>query len=100
MTYILIILYHISQSVKIISQSFIYASVYFLQGNASKKASDDFLSEAAYMGQFDDPNVIALEGVVVRGSCFDFTCMLSLDGSLTGINCHILLNCDVKLWPQ
>ena len=48
------------------------ANVYLLlQGNANKKASDDFLSEAAYMGQFDDPNVIALEGVVVRGNCFD-----------------------------
>ena len=38
-----------------------------LQSNANKKARDDFLGEAMYMGQFDDPNVINLEGVVVKG---------------------------------
>eukprot|EP00795_Rhopilema_esculentum_P006974 gene6974-12596_t len=37
-----------------------------LKSNANKKARDDFLGEAAYMGQFDDPNVIHLEGVVVK----------------------------------
>eukprot|EP00795_Rhopilema_esculentum_P006973 gene6973-12595_t len=37
-----------------------------MQSNANKKARDDFLGEAAYMGQFDDPNVIHLEGVVVK----------------------------------
>eukprot|EP00794_Sanderia_malayensis_P015419 gene15419-16992_t len=37
-----------------------------LKSNANKKARDDFLSEAAYMGQFENPNVIGLEGVVVK----------------------------------
>eukprot|EP00795_Rhopilema_esculentum_P006985 gene6985-12606_t len=37
-----------------------------LKSNANKKARDDFLGEAMYMGQFDDPNVINLEGVVVK----------------------------------
>ncbi|XP_065061006.1 ephrin type-B receptor 1-B-like isoform X3 [Rhopilema esculentum] len=37
-----------------------------LKSNANKKARDDFMGEAAYMGQFDDPNVIHLEGVVVK----------------------------------
>eukprot|EP00795_Rhopilema_esculentum_P006976 gene6976-12599_t len=37
-----------------------------LKSNVNKKARDDFMGEAAYMGQFDDPNVIHLEGVVVK----------------------------------
>eukprot|EP00112_Aurelia_sp_Birch-Aquarium-sp1_P012893 Seg2718.1 transcript_id=Seg2718.1/GoldUCD/mRNA.D3Y31 product="Ephrin type-A receptor 5" protein_id=Seg2718.1/GoldUCD/D3Y31 len=37
-----------------------------LKATSNKKAKDDFLSEAAYMGQFEDPNVIGLEGVIVK----------------------------------
>ncbi|XP_065060999.1 ephrin type-B receptor 1-B-like [Rhopilema esculentum] len=37
-----------------------------LRDNVNKKAKEDFLAEAAYMGQFDDPNVVALEGVITK----------------------------------
>lgn len=37
-----------------------------LKPNASKRDRDDFLSEAAIIGQFTDPNVISLEGVVLK----------------------------------
>ena len=37
------------------------------QEGASKKDRDDFLSEAALVAQFNDPNVISIEGVVLRG---------------------------------
>ena len=44
---------------------------YFLIGLFQKKASkedrNDFLSEAAILGQFSDPNVIFLEGVILQG---------------------------------
>lgn len=34
---------------------------------------DDFLSEAAILGQFSDPNVITIEGVVLKGLYFFYT---------------------------
>lgn len=37
-----------------------------LKPGAGKKDRDDFLSEAAILGQFSDPNVIAIEGVVMK----------------------------------
>ena len=37
-----------------------------LKAGASDKNRLDFLTEASIMGQFDDPNVIYLEGVVTR----------------------------------
>jgi serine/threonine protein kinase len=37
-----------------------------LKAGASEKSTLDFLTEASIMGQFDDPNVIYLEGVVTR----------------------------------
>lgn len=37
-----------------------------LKPGASEKSCRDFLTEASIMGQFDDPNVIYLEGVVTR----------------------------------
>ena len=37
-----------------------------LKTGASDKDRADFLSEASIMGQFDDPNVIELLGVVTR----------------------------------
>jgi len=37
-----------------------------LKSGASDKNRLDFLTEASIMGQFDDPNVIYLEGVVTR----------------------------------
>jgi len=37
-----------------------------LKSGTSDKNRLDFLTEASIMGQFDDPNVIYLEGVVTR----------------------------------
>jgi Eph receptor B1 len=39
-----------------------------LKAGASDKNRLDFLTEASIMGQFDDPNVIYLEGVVTRSN--------------------------------
>ena len=40
-----------------------------LKAGASDKNRLDFLTEASIMGQFDDPNVIYLEGVVTKSKC-------------------------------
>lgn len=40
----------------------------FIKETASKSDRDDFLSEAAILGQFKDPNVISLEGVILKGN--------------------------------
>ena len=40
-----------------------------LKAGASDKNRLDFLTEASIMGQFDDPNVIYLEGVVTKSEC-------------------------------
>jgi len=37
-----------------------------LKAGASDKSGVDFLTEASIMGQFDDPNVIYMQGVVTR----------------------------------
>ena len=37
-----------------------------LKSGASDRSSVDFLTEASIMGQFDDPNVIYMQGVVTR----------------------------------
>jgi len=37
-----------------------------LKAGATDKNRLDFLTEASIMGQFDDPNVIFLEGVVTK----------------------------------
>ena len=42
-------------------------SVGACQEGASKRDRDDFLSEAAIVAQFNNPNVISIEGVVLRG---------------------------------
>ena len=41
--------------------------LFLFQPSATKHDRDNFLSEAAIIGQFTDPNVIALEGVVLKG---------------------------------
>ena len=38
-----------------------------MQVNSTKQDRDDFLSEAAILGQFTDPNVIFLQGVILKG---------------------------------
>ena len=40
-----------------------------LKAGYTERQRQDFLSEAAIMGQFDHPNIIHLEGVVTRGKC-------------------------------
>ena len=41
-----------------------------LKPGATDKNRLDFLTEASIMGQFDDPNVIFLEGVVTKSKRF------------------------------
>lgn len=41
-----------------------------LKAGATDKNRLDFLTEASIMGQFDDPNVIFLEGVVTKSKFF------------------------------
>nr|XP_047138954.1 ephrin type-B receptor 1-B-like [Hydra vulgaris] len=41
-------------------------AVKILKPNSEKRARDDFLSEAAILGQFVDPNVIKLEGIILK----------------------------------
>ena len=41
-----------------------------LKPGATDKNRLDFLTEASIMGQFDDPNVIFLEGVMTKSKCF------------------------------
>ncbi|XP_065679663.1 ephrin type-A receptor 5 isoform X2 [Hydra vulgaris] len=43
-------------------------AVKILKPNSEKRARDDFLSEAAILGQFVDPNVIKLEGIILKNS--------------------------------
>ena len=53
-----------------------------LKSGASEKNYLDFLTEASIMGQFDDPNVIFLEGVVTRSSPVMIITEFMLNGSL------------------
>ena len=38
-----------------------------IQSGANRSDRDDFLSEAAILGQFSHPNVVSIEGVVLKG---------------------------------
>lgn len=57
-----------------------FSSSLLLQPGASKHDRDDFLSEAAIIGQFSDPNVITLEGVVLKGKNCTFPTRHFSDG--------------------
>ena len=46
---------------------FIKKVKYNFQPDATNYERDDFLSEAAIIGQFTHPNIIKLEGVVLKG---------------------------------
>ena len=41
-------------------------AIKIVKQNATKKDRQDFLKEASIMGQFHDPNIIYLEGVVTE----------------------------------
>ena len=53
-----------------------------LKAGASDKNRLDFLTEASIMGQFDDPNVIYLEGVVTRSNPIMIVTEFMENGSL------------------
>lgn len=48
------------------SKGEITCAIKTLKPGASEKSRLDFLTEASIMGQFDDPNVIYLQGVVTK----------------------------------
>lgn len=43
-----------------------------LKGGYTERQRRDFLREASIMGQFDNPNIIRLEGVVTKSKAFLF----------------------------
>lgn len=45
---------------------------FLLQHDSSEKNRKDFFMEASAMGQFHDPNVIHLEGVITKSKCYYF----------------------------
>lgn len=53
-----------------------------LKAGASDKNRLDFLTEASIMGQFDDPNVIYLEGVVTKSNPIMIVTEFMENGSL------------------
>lgn len=77
-----------------------HSHCYFIfQPNASKKDCDGFLSEAAILGQFNDANVISIEGVIVKGIqntmllfCQVFYKIYSLYCNFMGINFALLMS--------
>jgi len=50
----------------VISNKNIPVAIKTLRSGATKKDRDDFLGEAAILGQFNDPNVIVIEGVILK----------------------------------
>ena len=53
-----------------------------LKPGATEKNRLDFLTEASIMGQFDDPNVIFLEGVVTKSNPIMIVTEYMANGSL------------------
>ena len=53
---------------KVASKGELAVAIKTLKAGASDKNRLDFLTEASIMGQFDDPNVIYLEGVVTKSN--------------------------------
>lgn len=53
-----------------------------LKAGASDKNRLDFLTEASIMGQFDDPNVIYLEGVITKSNPIMIVTEFMENGSL------------------
>lgn len=49
-----------------------------LKGGYMEQQRRDFLREASIMGQFDNPNIIRLEGVVTRSKLSMFICTVWL----------------------
>ena len=46
---------------------YIFITLVYFQATATQTDRSDFLSEAAILGQFSDPNVIFLQGVILKG---------------------------------
>jgi len=63
-------------------KSEITVAIKTLKAGASEKNSLDFLTEASIMGQFDDPNVIYLQGVVTRSTPIMIITEFMQNGSL------------------
>lgn len=53
---------------RLASRGDLVVAIKTLKAGASDKNRLDFLTEASIMGQFDDPNVIYLEGVVIKSN--------------------------------
>lgn len=89
-------------------QSEIAVAIKTLKAGASEKSSLDFLTEASVMGQFDDPNVIYLQGVVTRFQPVMIVTEFMPNGSLDRFLrvciifllcfCGLLLHCVLISW--
>lgn len=65
-----------------------------LKPGASEKNRLDFLTEASIMGQFEDPNVIFLEGVITKSNPIMIVTEYMENGSLDTflrVRTHLLL---------
>lgn len=75
---------------KIPGKADISVAIKTLKPGVSEKSCQDFLTEASIMGQFDDPNVIYMEGVITRSTpvmiLTEFMANGSLDKFLRVIN--------------
>ena len=67
-----------------------------LKAGASDKNRLDFLTEASIMGQFDDPNVIYLEGVVTKSNPIMIVTEFMENGSMDVFLRVSELSCQVK----
>ena len=54
---------------RVIGRGELTVAIKTLKPGATDKSRLDFLTEASIMGQFEDPNVIYLEGVVTKSKC-------------------------------
>lgn len=67
---------------KVAGGSELVVAIKTLKTGTSDKNRLDFLTEASIMGQFDDPNVIYLEGVVTRSNPIMIVTEFMMNGSL------------------
>lgn len=67
------------------------------QHDADQRSKNDFFMEASAMGQFDDLNVIHLEGVITKSKFPLLNCkLLLLNCKLSLLNCKLIQEYDKK----
>lgn len=68
-----------SGRLRILGKKEIPVAIKTLKGGYTERQRRDFLREASIMGQFDNPNIIRLEGVVTKSKKrLAFFCLLKI----------------------